>query len=173
MRQWIGLASALALTACGGGGDGNSAAGGNGTAAPAGGGGAAGAAMQPGQWEITTTVTRMNIPGMPAGATPPMPAPTTVGVCLTPEQAARPGADFVTGSGQAQGCTYESNSIAGGRIQARVQCAMPGGSMRSNITGQFTATSYEVSQQVTVPAQGANMEMESRTVGRRVGDCPA
>jgi hypothetical protein len=175
MRQWIGIAAALTLAACssgGGGDDANKAADGNGAAAAEGGGGSA-ATMQPGQWEITTNVTRIAIPGMPAGMTPPMPPPTTVRNCLTPEQAAQPGAGFVTGSGETEGCTYQSNSVSGGRIQAVVQCTTPAGNMRSTINGQFTATSFEVNQQVQTSAQGQTMDMESRTTGRRVGDCPA
>ena len=188
MRQWIGYAAALALAGCGGGdsGDANKAAGGNesagaeaggnaGAAAEAGGGGSGGggsASLQPGQWEITTNVTRITMPGMPAGMSPPMPPPTTVRACLTAAQAAQPGAGFLSGSGEAQGCTYESNSISGGRIQAVVQCSQQGTTMRSTMTGQFTADSYEVSQQAQISAQGQNMETESRTTGRRVGDCP-
>jgi len=180
MRQWIGIAAALALAGCGGGegGDANEAAGNAGGNAGAGaGGGEAGsgggsASLQPGQWEITTNVTSMNVPGMPAGMAPPMPPPTTVRACLTAAQAAQPGAGFLSGSGEAQGCTYESNSIGGGRIQAVVQCNQAGTTMRSTMSGQFTATSYEVNQQVETSAQGQNMQIESRTTGRRVGDCP-
>jgi hypothetical protein len=189
MRQWIGYAAALALAGCGGGGggDANKAAGGNegagaeaggnaGAGAEAGGGGSGGsggsASLQPGQWEITTNVTRITVPGMPAGMSPPMPPPTTVRACLTAAQAAQPGAGFLSGSGEAQGCTYESNSISGGRIQAVVQCNQQGTTMRSTMTGQFTADSYEVNQQVETSAQGQNMQMESRTTGRRTGDCP-
>ncbi|HEX8364685.1 MAG TPA: DUF3617 domain-containing protein [Allosphingosinicella sp.] len=182
MRQWIGIAAALALAGCGGGGEGGDAnkaagnAGGNAGAGAEGGeagGGGGSASLQPGQWEITTNVTSMNVPGMPAGMTPPMPPPTTVRACLTAAQAAQPGAGFLSGSGEAQGCTYESNSIGGGRIQAVVQCNQAGTTMRSTMTGQFTADSYEVNQQVETSAQGQNMQIQSRTTGRRVGDCPA
>lgn len=171
MRQWIGFAALAALAACGGGGDdGNKASVSGGEA---GGGSTAGAAMQAGLWEITTTVSRMSAPGMPAGAAMPMPPPTTVRSCLTEQQAAQPGAGFFTGSGEGQGCTYESNAISGGRIQAAVQCTQQGSTMRSTMTGSFSATSFDIAQQVRTSAQGMAMEMESRTVGRRVGDCLA
>ena len=172
MRQWIGLAAVAALTACGGSGDGGNAAGaGNGSAAGAGAGGgtapATAAAMQAGMWEITTNVTRIGAPGMPAGAAVPMPGPTTVRTCLTPEQAGQPGAGIFTGAGEGQGCTYESNNISGGQVQAVVQCSQGGQTMRSTITGRFEATSFDVNQQVNA----SGVEMESRTVGRRVGEC--
>lgn len=173
MRQWIGFAALAALAACGGGGSdaGNKASAAEGGSS--GGGSAAGAAMQAGLWEITTTVSRMSAPGMPAGANMPMPPPTTVRSCLTEQQAAQPGAGFFTGSGEGQGCSYESNNISGGRVQATVQCAQQGSTMRSTMTGSFSATGFDVAQQVRTSAQGMAMEMESRTVGRRVGDCPA
>ena len=175
MRQWIGIA-ALALAACGGNGDkadsGNAAdaGAGSGNAVASGGGGAQ---MEPGLWEITTTVASIDIPSMPGGATRPLPPPTTVRTCLTPEQAARPNADFLAGTGESGGCTYESSSMSGGRIEATVQCTSEGVQMRSAMNGQFTPDSYELTQRVTTSAQGMNMEMESRTAGRRVGDCPA
>ncbi len=169
MRQWIGLAAVAALAACGGGSTNETN---TGKAAETGGGGsgtATAAAMQAGMWEITTNVTRIGAPSMPAGASMPMPGPTTVRTCLTPEQAGQPGAGIFTGAGEGQGCTYESNNISGGQVQAVVQCNQGGQTMRSTVTGRFEATSFEVSQQVNA----SGVEMESRTVGRRVGECTA
>ncbi len=170
MRQLIGMA-ALALAACGGGGEEN-AEGGNGTAA-ASGGGSASVSLQPGQWEITTTVASINVPNLPPGATPPLPPPSPVRSCLTPEQAAQPTAGFIAGAGENGGCTYENSSMSGGRIEATVQCNAGGATMRSVMNGQFAPESFEVTQRATTSAEGMNMEMESRTTGRRVGDCPA
>ncbi len=62
--------------------------------------------------------------------------------------------------------------MAGGRIQATVQCNNQGGTMRSTMSGRFTATSFELDQQVETSAQGVTMNIESRTNGRRIGDCP-
>lgn len=175
MRQWIGIA-ALAIAACGGNGDGaggNDAAAESNAAAGGGGGGAASAAMQPGQWEITTTVASISVPNMPSGMAPPVPPPTTVRSCLTPEEASQPNANFLTGMGESGGCTYENQSMEGGRVQSTVQCSSGGATMRTVVSGQFTPTSFEVNQRATTSAQGMNMEIESRTAGRRIGDCPA
>jgi hypothetical protein len=174
MRQWIGIAGALALAACGGGGgDANKAADGEGAAAKGGGGGAV--AMQPGEWEMTTTVTRMNMPGMPAGTNAPMPGPQTVRNCLTPEEAAQASENFLSETtGAGEGCTSENSSMSGGRIQATVQCNRPEGRVRMTMNGQYTATTLEMTQQVQTTAPGGqNVEMEARIAGRRVGDCPA
>lgn len=162
------LAAAAALSACGGGdGDGNKAAG----AAGGGGGGAGGATMQPGEWEMTTTVTNMNVPGMPAGMKAPMPAPQTARNCLTPADVAE-NANFVNESA-GEGCTAQNSSMRGGRIQATVQCNRPEGQMRMTMNGQYTPTTLELTQQVQTTAGGQNVEMEARITGRRIGDCPA
>ena len=175
MRQWIGIAGALTLAACsggGGGGDGDAnkaAADGKG-----GGGGSAAVTMQPGEWEMTTTVTRMNVPGMPAGMNAPMPGPQTARNCLTEEEARQASSNFLnetTGAGE--GCTSQNSSMSGGRIQATVQCNRPEGQVRMTMNGQYTATTLDMTQQVQTSAQGQNVEMEARITGRRVGDCPA
>ncbi len=180
MRVSIIAIATILLAACGS-DAGNEQAAGN-AAAPTnadggsggGGGMAAGAVtMQPGQWEIRTEIGRMEVPNMPAGMSPPTPPPTTVNTCLTPEQARAPGGDFLTGSGQAAGCTTENMSMEGGRIRGTVQCNQQGTTMRSTMDGQFSPTSFEINQRVETSAQGMNMTMESRTTGRRTGDCPA
>jgi hypothetical protein len=176
MRHAIAASAALLLAACGGQDGGNGQANDGNATAPGGGGSAAGGgnvAMQPGEWETTTQVLSMNVPNMPQGATPPTPPPTTVRSCLTQDQAAQPSADFITGSGENGGCTSENFSMANGRMQGTVQCSAEGASMRSTVDGSFTPTSYDVRQQVQTSAQGISMTMESRTTGRRLGDCPA
>ena len=174
MRRSIAGLTILLLAACGGesaneqAGEADKA-----PAAPAGGGGGAAVAMQPGQWEIRTEVVRMEVPNMPQGMSPPTPPPTTVNTCLTPEQASAPSGGFLSGSGEAAGCTNQGMSMANGRIRGTVQCNQQGTTMRSTMDGQFTPTSFEVNQRVETSAQGMTMNMESRTTGRRTGDCPA
>ena len=189
MRQWIG-AAALALAACGGGnGDkaaGNEAAsprggGGEGNAAGgaragAGAGGGAGAAMQPGEWEITTEVTGLEAPNLPAGMSKSaMPPPTTTRVCLTAEQVAQPATGVASGGLTNQaGCRTENESASGGRIESNVQCEAPGGGrVRVATTGQTGASSFAFEQRTEVSAGGTNMTTRSRVSGRRLGDCPA
>ena len=179
-RVTIAATAALMLAACGGQGEGEADQAGNQAEAASGTEGAApgGAAlaMNPGDWEMTVQMVRMNAPGIPAGATPPTPA-TTVRTCLTPDEASQPTPGFLTGGGQADAnsnCTYENFSNAGGRIQGTVQCTMPEGTMRMTLDGTVTATSYELTQQTQMSGGGTNgMEMESRITGRRIGDCPA
>jgi hypothetical protein len=175
MRRSVAAMTALLLVSCSGGGGEEKAAGGDTAAADgpaAAGGGGAMVTMQPGQWEITTEVVRMSAPDLPQGASVPNPPPTTIRTCLTPEQAAAPTGGFLTGSGENSGCTASNLSMTGGRVQGTVQCEQPGTTMRSTLDGTFTPTSMEMNQRVETTAQGMTMEIESRTTGRRVGDCP-
>ena len=189
MRRRMTAIAALLLAACGGESgesDAGNAATGREAAAGAGGdsadtadgeaggggGGAVTASFAPGLWETTTEVLSMNVPNMPQGFRPPMPPATTVRHCLTPEQVSRPPADFMSGGGESGGCTYQDFAMANGRIRGTVQCGAEAGSMHMTMDGSFTPTRYEMNQQVETSGQGMTMNMESRTTGRRVGDCP-
>lgn len=168
MRTSIAAAAALLLVACGS----RDKAGNSSAEGGAGSGPAAGASFQPGQWEVTSQVTRMTIPNMPPGVAAPTPPPTTVRYCMTAAQASRPDANFLTGGGQAGGCTYSDFSMAGGHLQGNIQCNQQGTTMHTAMTGDFTATGYEITQRTQVNAGGISTDVESRTTGRRVGDCP-
>ena len=178
MRKIMAAGAALLVAACGGQSDGDQAKGDNKAAAAsadAGGGVTVGdgasVTMEPGLWEMTVQVAGVEMPNMPAGVTPAMPA-TTVRSCLTPQQVAQPNADFFSG-GNAQGCRSENFSVAGGRIQGTITCDAQGTSTRITMDGRFAATSYEMTQRSEVAAGGTNVTTETRVTGRRVGDCPA
>lgn len=182
MRIAATTAAVLMLAACSGGGGGNeqapvnaagNSAAGNESGGEAGESGAASVSLLPGEWETTVQVTRMSVANMPQGVNPPTPPPTTVRSCITPEQAARPNANFLTGSGETGGCTYQDFSMAGGRMQGTITCTAQDTTMRSTFNGQFTPASYEMTTQVETQAGGMTMNMETRTTARRVGDCPA
>jgi hypothetical protein len=169
MRTGIAALTSLLLVGCGGSQD-KAANGAAPAATPVGGG--ASVSFQPGQWEVTTQVTRMNIPNLPPGASPPAPPPTTVRHCMTAAEASRPNANFLTGSGESGGCSTSEFSMTGGRLHGTIQCSQQGTTMHTTIDGQFSATSYEINQRAQVSAAGMQTEVESRTTGRRVGDCP-
>jgi len=177
MRRAITIvATALLLSACGG-----RDKAGNASEAKAGGEAPAGAAaaavsFRPGEWETTVEVTRLemtNGPRLPEGMTPPLPPPTTIRSCMTPEQASRPNANFLTGSGERAGCNYENFSMAGGRIQGTVTCTREGTTMRSAMTGQYTPDSVQTTSESEITANGVVMNTAGRTTSRRIGDCPA
>lgn len=171
--------AALAVAACGSQEKGGNAAAESNAAAPAAdaaasaGEVAATVSFQPGEWETTTTIGRMNISGMPAGITPPTPPPVSLRYCMTPEQARRPNADVLIGKSEGSGCTFSDFSMTGGRLRGIVQCNQAGAVTRVTMEGRFTSTDYEINQQVQAQAAGVSTEMTSTTRARRVGDCPA
>jgi hypothetical protein len=172
MRKTTSAIAVLLLAACGS-QSGNEQAAGNGAGDSASSGGTASVALQPGQYETTVEVTRMSVANMPGGMTPPTPPPTTVRSCLTPEQAARPNANFLSGSGDSGGCEYSNFSMDGGRMRGTVQCDSEGSTMRSTFDGRFSGDGYQMTSQAQVTASGMTMEMDTRTTARRIGDCPA
>lgn len=175
MRKAFGLILTGALAACGQSGDGNGAAGtGSAGIGPLGGGGTAAATIQPGQWETTLQVEAANIPNLPPGVTPPRMQPITTNMCITPEQAANPGADAMTGNAQQEsGCRTENFSFANGRIQGTSVCERNGVQARTTMTGQYTPTSYEMTMQTETNAGGQQQSSTMRVTARRIGDCPA
>ena len=172
MRASIAATLALLLAAFGSDG----ADGGNGAGQSA---GAGGPTLQAGQWETTIRVLAIEMPG-----TPPETAegalqqqPSTARICLTEAQVAAPLAEFVRGAAE-QGCDASDMAMSGGRIRGTIQCTSgeEGATIMMEIVmdGQFTPTSYEVTQNMEVSAgDGPAMTMRARTTGRRIGDCPS
>ena len=157
MRSVFAATAVIALASCGG---------------PGGVGGGS-TTFQPGQWEMTTQLLSMSVPNMPQGAQMPLPPPQTVRHCMTEQEAASPGADLVAGSQENSGCQSENMSFANGQIQGTVQCSRDGANMQMTLSGQYTPTTMEMNQQIRTQQGGMNMEMEARTTGRRIGDCPS
>jgi hypothetical protein len=124
-----------------------------------------------GQWEMTTQVTNVSMPNLPAGVTPPMPPPNTVSYCLTEEQAANPDANFVTGSGRTGGCTSQDYAMRGGRISGSVQCQHQGATMRATMTGQYQRESFDMNMDMQTEMGGQRVAMQTRTTARRTGEC--
>jgi hypothetical protein len=170
-------AGLLALAACGGGGE--SRNGGNEAAAVEGSGNAAGSEsagvqLQPGQWEMTQQTVNVSVPGMPAGAADMMKTgPITVKTCITEEQAQKPSADIFSGKTDPN-CKQEGFSAEGGKVSGTVTCS--GGDTGTTVMkmdGKFGPTEYDIAMEMKTQAQGADMTMEVRSSGRRIGECPA
>ena len=178
MRVRIALAAlgALALGGCGGNGDGGDQ---QASASVDGEGGAGDATaktqIRPGQWEMRTEVKAITGPGVPAGAADAAKAQnTTILTCISEEQARNSDAKIFTGK-QDPNCTSEGFEANDGRISGTMTCkgqnGQPGVSMAMN--GTFAAERYDLDMKMEMggPAQG--MTVETKTSGRRIGECPA
>ena len=172
LNRYVLPAALLGLAACGSNDAGNGSAAAEDKAAPAGG---AEIQLKPGQWEIVHEVVAMEMPGMPKGAIDSMAGkPTTIRNCITPEQAARPQADFFA-ENKDSGCTYKDFTMAGGRIKGTMTCAVkdkPGG-MTMVMDGKYGPQSYEMNVDMKTDAGAHSMSIQSRGTGKWIGECPA
>ncbi len=194
MRVPPAAVAALLLVACGSqdrnaNGSAANKADGNAAGAAAGATGGApaatGPAMQPGQWEMVTQVTALEMPGAPPAAQAQLRAQQgrsqTDRQCITPEQAANPSRNLVSGA-QSGNCQFGDTIWSGGVIRIRATCRQPGGSGQAEMAmeGSFTATTLDA--RLSVIATGPNLtgapgtqQMRATSIvrGRRVGECPA
>lgn len=130
--------------------------------------------IAPGAWEVASEVVRVSAPNLPIQARDQMigPRPPVRG-CLTPEQAARPDARFLAGQGR-RGCAYSDFAMRNGRLTGTMHCPERGGGTTvARMTGDYRHDRYALAMTIETPMpDGAMMRIETRTVGRRTGDCP-
>lgn len=143
--------------------------------------------IQPGQWEMTTRMTEIEVPGAPPEIANQMRTAManqtqTQNRCITPEEAANPTRGMMNPSGQAEGCTFTDQTFAGGRILVSGSCPAPGGqgTVQTRLEGTYTGTTMEtrVSAEVQAgasapPGMPRTVRMTGTMTGRRTGDCPA
>jgi hypothetical protein len=121
--------------------------------------------VTPGEWQSTSVIEQVSMPGMPPEALAMMKGrPTTVRYCLTPEEAeARPEKLFDS-DGK---CRATRFSLASGTLDAEMQCKTDRGPMTITMQGQYTAATYTMtSRMVSGP-----MTMLSRVTAKRLGPC--
>jgi hypothetical protein len=131
--------------------------------------------VDPGQWQSTTRI---------LSASGPMPKPaldkmigqeTRAANCITPEQAARPNANFLAAQ-QGSDCTYHDFRMQDGKLSGRMTCT--GGrlprEMTTTMSGDYGPQSYDMVMDMETPGLpgGEAMRIKARTQGRRVGECP-
>jgi hypothetical protein len=133
--------------------------------------------MRPGQWEATNEVVSANAPGLPAEALRGMVGQkSTVSNCVTPEQAAKPSANFLAAQSNNK-CTYQDWSMEGGRMSGAMTCEggqMPG-KVAMTLSGNYGSTAYDLDMAMKtlgLPG-GATMLVKARITGRRTGQCTA
>ena len=129
---------------------------------------------RPGRWESTMKIEKMDMPGLPPEARAMMQkqlaSAQTFTSCLTPEQAAKPNADFFQGKNS--GCTYETFAMGGGKIDAVMTCAQNGRNQKVTMTGDYGPEAYAMNVSSTGEMQpGMAMSMAMSISSKRVGDC--
>jgi hypothetical protein len=174
MRRSIAMFSALVLASCGGqGGNENQSTESQGAskAAESGAAGGGNVTLQPGLWESTVEIVSMTMPNMPQGMTMPNLSGSQHRDLHDGGAARRAWSELLPGNKDAN-CTSQNFSMSGGRLQGTLQCEVAGTTQRMTMDGQFTPTSYEVTQHIEMTVSGVATEQEVRVTSHRVGDCP-
>lgn len=129
---------------------------------------------QAGLYKTTVTMTGLDIPGLPpemkghgAGMT------TTTEDCMSQEQVDK-GFEELVKQGQDGECTYERFDLAGGKLDAVMNCNADGRMTRMEMAGTTTTTGADLTAKMAMDFEGAGKGTMSFTAKHeRIGDCPA
>lgn len=134
---------------------------------------AAQAQVQPGQWEASSTINSIDMPGAPPQVAQMMKSQMSGGkktrmtYCITPQQAAQGPQEMLK---QNPSCRFTKYSMKGGMISTEMSCAQNGGTMTARASGSYTPTSFNVTSNAVMSGQ-MSMRLSSTSVGRRIGPC--
>ena len=131
--------------------------------------------IEPGQWEATNEILSAEAPGMPPGVLEGMVGKkTTTRNCVTPEQAAKPDANFLAAQ-KGSNCSYQDFSMSGGRMTGTMTCrgGETPGKMVMAMSGEYGPTSYDMTMDMKTSELpgGMSMTIKAKTTGKRIGDC--
>jgi len=133
-------------------------------------------AFQPGHWESTMKLERMDVSGMNLPPAAKAAMQQQIGTeknfdsCLTPEESKKPSSDFFK---VADGCTYKTFSMSGGKINADMECkGAQGGDRTMKLAGTYTATTYSMHVEGSGQMPGGmSMSMAMLMNSKRTGEC--
>ena len=133
--------------------------------------------VDPGLWERVTAVVDVSAQSAPRELVSQMVRPrSSIRHCITPEQAARPNANFMA-AGEGARCVSRSFLMEAGRMSGEMACTDPrsGGQWTARMQGRYTTTSYDLQliMEMPNPWDPGQMLITSRTQGRRLGPCPS
>lgn len=129
-----------------------------------------------GRWESTMTMDQIDMPEMPPEAALAMKqavgGTTKIVTCLTPEEAAKPDADYLRNV-EDPGCKYDKFTMGGGKIASAMTCDMGNGGKRTmTVTGTYSPDAYMMNvKSEGAVAEGMPGSMTMTINSRRVGEC--
>jgi hypothetical protein len=146
-------------------------------AAKAAGAGAAGSEtkLEPGQWQLITSMKVLHSEGLPDGARAQMKnmveRTASSFQCIKPEDVQKPNIFAGQNSGR---CKYDSFEMKGGKINATMTCpGQAGGEMKMTMDGDYAPRSYNITATMDMATGGQSMKMQMKTQGNRIGECSA
>ncbi|KKC27823.1 DUF3617 domain-containing protein [Sphingomonas sp. SRS2] len=131
------------------------------------------AQVQPGQWEASTAINSIDMPGAPPQVAQMMKSQmasngkTRMTYCITPEQAAQGPQEMLK---QNPSCRFTKYSMKGGVISTEMSCSQNGGTMTARANGSYTPTSFNMTSNAVMSGR-MSMRLSSTSVGRRIGPC--
>jgi hypothetical protein len=133
-------------------------------------------AMQAGQWETSTEVTRLTQKdqGAPKIATPPG-TKSTDRVCVGEGEVKKPAPALFAGSEGGE-CAYDNFYMSGGTLNVTMRCTRPGlnGEILVTAYGDYAADSFEVTTDTSTHlATDGDVVIAAKMTGRHVGPCTA
>ncbi|CAK0764708.1 putative DUF3617 family protein [Gammaproteobacteria bacterium] len=121
--------------------------------------------MQPGQWEITLSMTTPNAPGQSFG-------PFTQSYCISPADVADPTRILGSVGATPSTCTYSNQQTSGNSLRFEISCQ---GAVPLNGSGQTSWTTDTMSTTLELSARMQNeatlLSTSSRMSARRIGSC--
>jgi hypothetical protein len=129
---------------------------------------AADSLIKPGQWEVTTTIEAVDMPG----ASPDMlnmmkGKPRVITTCVTAADVEKGPQALVNQDGK---CKFTSYSFQGGKLASVMACAQQGGEMTVTTTGTFTTANYATKSEMVMSGQ-RSMKMTAVAAGKLLGAC--
>jgi hypothetical protein len=178
----VPLAAAILLAACGGNAD-DAATDEGSTVSRADAATAAQSLIQPraGQYKVALELLDFQAPGVPDAGKARLREIFASGLaegntfCLTPEQAARGGAEQMVKNFAESDCTVGKFNVSGNTVSSEMQCpGEQGGTRTVKLDGQMTAESSTMTMETSqnIPNAGAT-SMKIRVNSQRIGDCSA
>jgi hypothetical protein len=124
--------------------------------------------IEPGLWVLASDVVEVRAKGLPREVRNRMIGPRSrLRHCITPEQAARPSANFLAGRAD-RACTYRGFRVENGRLDGSMICPDTSTVMH----GRYGPRAYDLRMDVATPLpNGVTMTVTARSRGQRVGDC--
>ena len=124
--------------------------------------------IEPGLWELTSEVVDVRAPDLPREVRNRMVGPRSrLRNCITPQQAARPSANFLAARSD-DDCHYRDFAVREGQLRGTMICP----DVTATMAGRYGPRAYEMSMEMTSPVLGGGtMKIDVRTRGRRIGEC--
>ncbi len=128
----------------------------------------------PGRWESQMKFGKLDMPGLPpemaAMMEKSMAEERSFASCLTKADVEKPGSSFF---GQENNkCKYDSFTMGGGRIDAKLSCNDDEGTQEMTMNGVYTPETYAMTMSIKGKrAGGQAMNMTMSMTAKRAGEC--